>query len=56
MSVRKKPSAKSAVAIAAPNRALRQATASLRELAYAVVSCGVVVGALVVAYRLSLIG
>jgi hypothetical protein len=35
---------------------LRQAMASLREFAYAVVSCGAVVAALVVAHRLSLIG
>jgi hypothetical protein len=37
-------------------RILRQATVSVREFAYAVVSCGVVIGALVLAHRLSMIG
>jgi hypothetical protein len=56
MSVRKKPPVKTAPAPTRTKRMLRHATASLREFAYAVVSCGAVVGALVVAHRVGLIG
>ena len=56
MSVRKKSPIKTAPSSTGMVRVLRQATVSVRELAYAVVSCGVVIGALVLAHRLSMIG
>jgi hypothetical protein len=56
MSVRRKSSVKGAPPGTGMVRILRQATVSVRELAYAVVSCGVVVGALMLAHRLGMIG
>ena len=56
MSVRKKPPVRRTPSITGTMRILRQATVSVRELAYAVVSCGVVVGALMLAHRLGMIG
>ena len=56
MSVRRKSPIKSAPSSTGMVRILRQATGSVRELAYAVVSCGVVVGALMLAHRLGMIG
>jgi hypothetical protein len=56
MSVRRKSPVKSAPSGSGMVRILRQATMSVRELAYAVVSCGIVVGALMLAHRLGMIG
>jgi hypothetical protein len=56
MSVRRRSPVKTAPSGTGMVRVLRQATVSVRELAYAVISCGVVVGALMLAHRLGMIG